>query len=709
MKIDKNFVKSKFSNLSKSFNMNTSKILIDNEEKLKNIFGNDIIYTINSFTQIQKNTNLYLKDVSESINKKYSDFNQEIINHINSTANKYIKAFRLEESTQDQNENNENNILIQKTSKNYLKLFKKIISLNNKIFESIKENIEILTNFLEISKILDKEKPIQEFLSKEFNNIINSWIFLKIDFEKFNFIKALNTSKLSINMKEFISKICHDQNLLMNIGQNKWDTKMSKYTINNEKERERERESKYKSKKLFDNRMLKENSNNLMKINISNIKDINKYFDNDIIFSKAKSLLIDNVSKFSDNFLYNFPNLEKLQIKYCSSLDINQMTNLSNNITKLYLTNNNFVDYDFNSIISNYIIKNKNIRNNLKILSFANNNIMRVDFEQLINNKKEIFRELKQLDLHKNNIYKLSFNPEYFPELKFINCCRNNFVHFCFQNLKHIIVLQSANDFLSDKELCIEYYSNLSKILNDNNSFPMKYLNISYLPSIYSNKYLTELNIANSICINLKKLDLSYNKLKCDTFFKFAKNNKGCLNLKVLNLNGNELDDTFFELYMQKGIKNIFSKLQHLYLSDNKIGINSAYVKYKDGYPVFNNTYEEDIYKLRLLYKFIEENKKLTKLNITKNPIKEKLLIKNEPGGAANFNEKYIKRDDDDNIIINCFFSFLVKIKNELICREDYKIDRNEFVIIFDCKSSFNLNSETYPFNNYPIIFNELL
>ena len=116
MKIDKNFVKSKFSNLSKSFNMNTSKILIDNEEKLKNIFGNDIIYTINSFTQIQKNTNLYLKDVSESINKKYSDFNQEIINHINSTANKYIKAFGLEESTQDQNENNENNILIQKTS-----------------------------------------------------------------------------------------------------------------------------------------------------------------------------------------------------------------------------------------------------------------------------------------------------------------------------------------------------------------------------------------------------------------------------------------------------------------------------------------------------------------------------------------------------------------------------------------------------------------
>ena len=705
---DKNDVNSQFT-FSKTFNMNSLKLEIDTDEKLKNIFGESIIETINTFSDMQKNTEYYLKAISEVINKKYSDFNLEINNHINSTAKKYIKAFGLEELTDDQNDINEKNILIQKSSKNYLKLFERIITLHNNIFESIKENIQILTNFFEISKILDKEKPIQEFLSEEFNNIINSWIFLKIDFEKFNFIKALNNSKISMNMKEFISKICNDQNLLMNIGQSKWDTRMNNCSFNQEKEKERERESKFKSKKLIDKRMLKENSNNLMKINISNIKDINKYFDNDIIFPKAKNLLIDNVSKFSDNFLYNFPNLEKLQIKYCSSLDINQMTNLSNNITKLYLTNNNFVDYDFNSIVSNYLIKNINIRNNLKILSFANNNITKVDFEQLINSKKEIFRELRQLDLHKNDIYKLNFNPEYFPELKFINCCRNNFVNFCFQNLKDIIILQSANDFLSDQELCVQYYTNLSKILNDNNSFPMKYLNISYLPSVYSNKYLLELNVANSICINLRKIDLSYNKLKCDTFFKFVKNNKRCLNLKVLNLNGNELDDTFFELYLQKGVKNIFSKLQHLYLSDNKIGNSGIYIKYKDDYPVYNTRYEKDIYKLRLLYKFIEENKKLTKLNITKNPIKEKLLIKNEPGGAANFNEKYIKRDNDDNIIINCFFSFLVKIKNELLSREDYKIDRNEFIIIFDCKSLFNLNSETYPFNNYPIIFNELL
>jgi hypothetical protein len=499
-------------------------------------------------------------------------------------------------------------------------------------------------------------------------------------------------------MKEFISKVCNDQNLLMNIGQTKWETKMRTFMTNKDKE-------KYKSKKFYDNKMLKENSNNIMKLNISNIDNINNYFDNEINFPKAKSLLIDNVSDISENFLRNFPNLEKLQIKYCPSLDIDIMIHLSNNITKLYLTNNNFVDCDFNSILSNFIIRNNNIRNNLKVLSFANNDITKVDFDIIINSSKEIFRELKQMDLHNNKLYKLNLNPENFPELKFINCCRNNFDHFCFKNIKNIIIMQSANDFLFDRELYEEYYTDLAKKLKNHNSFPLKYLNISYLPSVYSNKYLNELNITYSICINLKKLDLSYNKLKSETFIEFAKNNKGCLNLKVLNLNGNDFDDHFFELYLKNGINNIFSKLQHLYLSDNRIGINNVTVNYKDNYPIHDIKYERDINKLRLLYKFIEENKKLVKLNITKNPLKEKLIIKYDPSGAAHFSEQYIKMGDDDNIIINCFFSFLMKIKNELLSKEDYKIERNEFVIIFDCKSLFNLNSETYPYSNYPIVY----
>lgn len=701
MSIPSSRKKSKFNPLFRSYSVAT-KMSIDRESKLKDIFGENIINTINTFEQIHLETKNYLNDLTEKINEKYKNFNEEINNHIDSTANKYIKAFGLEESTDSKNDN-EKNLIIQKNSKNYIDMLQKIISLHDQILGTIKENISVLINFLEISKILDKEKPTQEFLTEEFNNIVNSWMFLKLDFEKFNFMKALNNSKVSLNMKEFISKIYNAQNMLMSIGESKWKTRINQ-SIKNKNDEE---DNSFKSKKLRGSKMLKENSNNFMKLKIMNINNMHNYFNDDLHFTQTKSLIIENSSPISDNFLFNFPNLEKLKIKYCPSLDINLMINLSNNITKLYLTNNNFVDSDFKSIMSNYLIKNKNIRNSLKILSFANNEITKADFDMLFNSPKEIFRELKQIDLHKNRLYKLNFDPEHFPELKFINCSRNNFDHFYYKTLKNIIVMQSANDFLCDKELYTEYYTNLEQILNDNNSFPINYLNISYLPSIYSNKYLSELNISNSISINLKKLDLSYNKLRTESFLKFAKNNKSCLNIKVLNLNGNEFDDTFFEVFLQKGIKNIFSKLQHLYLSNNKIGIDNICVNYKDNNPISDGNYEKDINKLRLLYKFIVENRNLTKLNITKNPIKDKLKIVMESGGASNFNEKYIKRDEDDNIIINCFFSFLIKIKNELLSKEDYKIERKEFVVVFDCKNSLNLNSETYPYKNFPIVFNK--
>ena len=92
---------------------------IDKESKLKDIFGENIINTINAFEQIHLETKIYLNDLTEKINEKYKNFNEEINNHIDSTANKYIKAFGLEESTDSKNDN-EKNLIIQKNSKNYI-------------------------------------------------------------------------------------------------------------------------------------------------------------------------------------------------------------------------------------------------------------------------------------------------------------------------------------------------------------------------------------------------------------------------------------------------------------------------------------------------------------------------------------------------------------------------------------------------------------
>ena len=673
---------------------------IKEEKKLKSLFGEEIIKLLTSFYNLQTESKDYFLKITDILDNKYAIFYQGISKHLNKTANKYVTGFNLEEKDNEKN-TEEKNLLIQKHSKSFINTLNNVLSLHSKIFESIKQTIDILQNFFEISKLLENGLPVQKFITEDFDKIINSWLFLKLDLENFNISKAMN-KRVPENIQEFIFKICQDQNLVLNVGLTKWQQK-SCLTFDNSKLNE-ENEKKRKDKEDNDIKMLKKNGNNFKKINISNINDIHNYFQDNMELTKTKSLLLNNTPNIEDDFLYRFPKLEKLKIQSCPSFDISIMRNLSSNITKLSLSYNNFVDYEFNAIMSNYIIINKNIRNNLKVLSFAGNEITKVDFNSLITKAKDQFRELNVIDFFKNKIYKFSFNPEHFPELKLINLCKNNFDQFYFNNLPKIIVLQSVNPFLLDKDLCEEYYSQLQKLLSDNNTYPFRYLNISYLPKIYCNTYLSNLLISGNLSINLKKLDLSNNALTCETFFKFTQNNKGFMYLKTLNLSNNDLDDSFLEKYLDLGLNDIFCKLEHLYLNDNNIG-GEVKINYKDDKPINDKENTENIYKIRLLYEFILKNKNLNKLNITKNPIGEKLIVGYEPEGSANFSEKYIKRDSDNSIIINSFFSFLMKIKTDLFSKEDYKNQRISFTIIFDCQNHYNLDSETYPYSKNPIMF----
>ena len=133
------------------------------------------------------------------------------------------------------------------------------------------------------------------------------------------------------------------------------------------------------------------------------------------------------------------------------------------------------------------------------------------------------------------------------------------------------------------------------------------------MPRKFSEGYITNLKISQSILINLKKLTLSYNRLTCDTLFNFISKIKEPIYLKKLNLNGNELDDTFFELFLEKNLATIFPKLQHISLSSNQIGDSKIKVKYKDDIPVKEKNFINEVYKLRMMYKFIETNKNLKK------------------------------------------------------------------------------------------------
>ena len=132
-------------------------------------------------------------------------------------------------------------------------------------------------------------------------------------------------------------------------------------------------------------------------------------------------------------------------------------------------------------------------------------------------------------------------------------------------------------------------------------------------------------------------------------------------------------------------------------------------IKYQDKVPIdkkYSNDKEKGlVYKLRLIYKFIQKNIYLNKLTITKNPISEYYSVIPEQNNNADRSDKYIKKDENNKIIINCLFSLLIKIRDELLTEEEEKNVRKNFNLRFDCRSNVNKNSENYPYSDKPFIY----
>ena len=432
---------------------------------------------------------------------------------------------------------------------------------------------------------------------------------------------------------------------------------------------------------------------------MNNINDVETYFDEIESFENMKSLKLKNINfiRNSNEFLKKFNKINKLNINNAKNLEIRMLEYLSENLTSLSLSNNNLVDFEFNIIMNDYLKKSKNLRNNLEYLSFSKNDLSYINLNDIIDQKSQ-FYALKNIDFSNNSLYKLNIPFEYFSSLKCINICYNNFSKNYFNNIdKDIIVLQSGNLFLSNLNLANYYFSDINKKLN---KYPIKlvYLNLSFIPDLLSNDYFSKLEINDTILLELKKLNLSYNNITNVTFFQFIKNNKGLLNLKNLNLKGNKLNDLFFEEYLNLKLNNIFTNLKKINLEENLLGDDDVVVTQinEEG---DNEIEDNKIHKIRALYKFISENKSLIYMSITKNNIFEPFKI-------FNFYQKYegnTKINSKGKIIINNLNSFILKIKNELLIQNDKKNNdyaKNKFNLKFDCKSDNDLNSELFTNNN---------
>ena len=629
------------------------------------------------------------KEIIETIQKIY-EISKNSFNNVNSLLNDYYNKNKVFLSDIKQYMKEVDSKSVENESKMDLdenvKLLTKIIEIYSKIVDSINSNFEILFEFLDICKN-PKIEPIQNFYSKEFKKIIDCWLFMKMDFDSFDVNDALKKSGLDGNFKDFISKITKKKSVVINVN-------LPKVKAQDNKAEEIKKE-KFK--------LLEDYKSNVEILNLYNVSAFSKYIGDKSQYEKLSNFCIEN-SELGQGFIKRMPNLASFTMKLCPNMSYDILDHLPVKLKHLNLEKNNYVNQDFQNIMNLLVAKNQFLEN-LESLSFAGNNLTKVDLSTIIPPKKS-FKVLKKLNFKKNKIYKFICDPEKFPSLTFINCCNNNLNKSYLKDIKIFGSLESGNGFLFEPELCEEYYNKLKEKLkvNEKNLYLTDYLNITFIPRVFSLKYFKDFIINDAITVQLRKLDLSYNSLDCETFFKFVSNNQQFESLTTLNLNGNELDDTFFEKLLKT---NNFKNLEHLYLNSNKIGNPDISIGYKDNVPIeekYSSPKDKQlIFKLRLIYLLIEKKSCLTKLTITKNPVCDFYSI--VPDKDADKTGKYIKKDNNDNIIINCLFSLLIKIRDELLPKEKEKNGRTTFNLRFDCRSNVNKNSDNYPYDEKPIVY----
>ena len=649
-------------------------------ENLNNLeFDKDIYNKI--YGQEYFNLESKLNSINESFQSYFDKISEEYTNKFQKLTNSYYsffaKSLKKIQNSFDTIINKENSDkkqikLIQDYSKKYIDKFQNILNFYEQILANLQNNINVLLNFFDIISDSIEANPIDIFLNKEIKNIINNWMFLKLKIDDYNIKEIINSQEVDDKIKKLIFNACENKAFKMSIDSTKAEEeKLSE--INNDKRN--------------------------YHLSILKVKNFEDYFkNNNIIYPKLKSLYIKN-SYFDSNFNRKFPNLEKIQINSCYNFNLDILENLPNNIIEINLDNNGLINFEFNRIFSEYLTKNDFIKRNLKKISFKNNNISKIDFNQLVFSSKNTFHSLKEINVSKNRIYKFMIDPQFFPSLKVINLCYNCLSSSYFKEIKDILILQSGNPFLMNSNLCINYYSNLKQKL-DNNIHITDNISITYIPKDMSINYISNIKLHNKFLINLLSLDLSFNHLNNDSLFSFIRNNKPCLNIKEINLNGNELNDIFFEKYLDNKFYELFDKLKIIYMNNNLIGDESE-INYKDDVPILERykNLEKIIYKMRLIFKFLKLNKNLKLFSITRNPIGNYFQIK------ENSEKKLLKRlvyDENNKVNINCFYTFLLKIRDEINYDNP---GRKELNIIFDCPLDINKNSNEFNYNENIISF----
>ena len=135
---------------------------------INDIFGQEYFDIETKLKSIKE----YSKSYFTNISLDYSNKCQQLINDYKTYFSKIIQkiqnSFELKsQATGEEIIDDKKLSLIKKYSKKYLDSFNSILTMNEQIFDNIKQNMNILINFIDItSKSIDKENPTHIFLDK---------------------------------------------------------------------------------------------------------------------------------------------------------------------------------------------------------------------------------------------------------------------------------------------------------------------------------------------------------------------------------------------------------------------------------------------------------------------------------------------------------------------------------------------------------------
>ena len=528
------------------------KIILENNKENEIKFGNFINEKLNN---LKNKFNSYLNEIQNKIEEKYINYINFIDNYINNNEEKISKISRGK-STEI--------AFINYADRNIFKQIDLILEILENLFNSIKDNISLLSNFLDETSLIFEKNPLETYINNNSKLILDSFILSKIDFQKLNLTNLIDNSTLSEIFKNYFSK--------------KQNNTCSSLEI------EKKNDEIFRIESNF----LKENFKNLQKLKLKKIElnhnSIYSYLQQNIK-NNIESLYINKCGECCLNQFPICPNMIKFIIK---NTKIKKMfigdKLIFYNLQQIKFRNCNLND-DLLKDFFKLIIKNPQIKENLEVLDFSENLFTLIDLREYIDEKGNL-NELKYFDLSGNNIYNFVLdNFTILQNLQVLDLTDNNITSSnLFEGILETIKIQKflallgKNLFVSNNNKNRENYKQYLFENLQQSEFQLSNLVFSLLFNQNNCHSLQNLILSPSIKLSLKKLNLSYCGLNSNVLINFLQGNYGLLSLKKINLSYNFLTNEIFNLYKPKKKeenelkeeKIIFEKLLKIDLSFNK-------------------------------------------------------------------------------------------------------------------------------------------